>query len=368
MSGRRRPAAGPDPEVIGPLIARRVREAVAGMLGTPEARRRAGISAGGDPTYAIDEVAERAVGDVLSGLEDVALFTEDRGLVVRGRPAHLFLVDPVDGTRPAMAGHGSGCVSIAVAPYGEDVTMGDVTHAWVVELATGASFAARRGGGRRGVTVRGGRIAPSGTRSLRGLIWAAGFRGQPAVLLAAALADLFDVPGSEGAFFDHGSAAYSLTRIATGQLDAYVDPGQRLVEEVPGAEAAFRPVGGGEILNTTTYDLAAGYLLLRELGCLVTDATGRPLEGIPLIGGDGRASLVSMVAASGPDLHAEILRAVDGGIERARRLAAAASEVVLGEAGGGPRTGLTRRAPRRVAPRRVTPPGGPMDPRGSAQA
>lgn len=299
------------------------------MLGVPEARRRVGISAGGDPTYAIDEVAERAVGDALSGLEDVAVFTEDRGLVVRGRPAHLFLVDPVDGTRPAMAGYGFGCVSIAVAPYGEDVTMGDVTYGCVVELTTGASFEARRGGGRRGVIARGRRVAPSGTRDLRGLIWAGGFRGQPAVLLAAALAGLFDVPGSEGAFFDHGSAAYSLTRIATGQLDAYVDPGQRLVEEVPGAEAAFRRVGGGEILNTTTYDVAAGYLILRELGCPVTDAAGRTLEGVPLIGGDGRASLVSMVAASGTDLHAEVVRAVDEGIERARRLAAAAPEIVL---------------------------------------
>jgi myo-inositol-1(or 4)-monophosphatase len=285
------------------------------MLGSPEARRRTGTAHGGDPTYGIDDVAETVVRRAFEGLDDVAFFTEDGGLVQRGRPEVLFLIDPVDGTRPASAGFETCCVSVAVAPYGHGVTLADVSYGCIVELGTGAAFEARRGGGARS---EGRPLGSSDTVDIRRLFWAGGFRGQPIVPTAQVLEGLFDVPGSEGAFFEQGSAAYSLTRVATGQLDAYVDPGTAMIEAVPGVEAAFRRVGGGHLLNTVTYDAAAGYLLLWELGIPCTDALGRPLVGVPLLDQDGRASQVSTVAAATPDLHAAILQVVGDGIERLR--------------------------------------------------
>ena len=67
---------------------------------------------------------------------DVAFYSEDAGLVVPAgtTPAWVLVVDPVDGTRPALAGLESCCVSVAAAPYGEDVTMGDVRIGCVVEI------------------------------------------------------------------------------------------------------------------------------------------------------------------------------------------------------------------------------------------
>jgi myo-inositol-1(or 4)-monophosphatase len=285
------------------------------MLGSPQARRRAGTAHGGDPTYGIDEAAEEEVRLALEGHDDVAYYTEDRGLITRGRPEVLFLIDPVDGTRPATAGFETCCVSVAVAPVGEAVTLGDVTYGCIVELATGAAFEARAEGGARS---EGRPLAPSDTSDLRRLFWAGGFRGQPIVPMAHVLEGLFDVPGSEGAFFEQGSAAYSLTRVATGQLDAYVDPGTAMIEAVPEFEAAFRQVGGGHLLNTVTYDTAAGYLLLWELGIPCTDALGRPLQAVPLFDEAGRASQVSTIAAATPELHAAILAIVEDGIERLR--------------------------------------------------
>ena len=285
------------------------------MLGAPEARRRSGTAQGGDPTYGIDQVAEDIVRRTFDGLDEVAYFTEDEGLVVQGSPQVLFLIDPVDGTRPAAAGFETCCVSIAVAPFSREVTLDDVTYGCIVELATGASFEARKG---RGVTVEGHEIRPRARAELRTLFWAGGFRGQPAVPTATVLEGLFDVPGSEGAYFDQGSAAYSLTRVVTGQIDAYVDPGPALIEAAPSVEEAFRRVGGGHVLNTVTYDTAAGYLLLWEIGLPCTDVLGRPLQGVPLVDEDGNASQVSTAAAATPDLHAAVLEVVGDGLNRLR--------------------------------------------------
>jgi len=304
-----------EPERFALSVARAVREAVLPMFGRPEARRRAGTAAGGDPTFAIDEVAERAAEKLFRERGDVAYFTEDAGLRVLGAPEALFLVDPVDGTRPAVAGFETCCVTLAVAPFGEGLGVRDLVYGCVVEIATGAVFEARRGGGAR---ADGAELRPSRATGPRGMLWAGGFRGQPAVPTAAALEEAFDTPGAEGAFFDQGSAAYSLTRVATGQLDAYLDVGQALVEEVPGMEARFREVGEGHVLNTTTYDTAAGYLLLEEMGLPVTDARGAPVGEVPLFETDGRATLVSTVAACTPELHETLLVIVARGIDRLR--------------------------------------------------
>jgi myo-inositol-1(or 4)-monophosphatase len=311
-------------------LARRIRRAVLPLLGQPESRRHAGTAPGGDTTFAIDEVAENVAKDVFAGLdEDVAYFTEDAGLIVRGRPDVLFLVDPVDGTRPSTAGFETCCVTLAVAPYGTTpAALGDVTYGCIVEITTGAVFEARRGGGAR---AEGRSLSPSTAKDLDGLFWAGGFRGQPAVALAAAMAGIFDVAGARGAFFDQGSAAYSLSRVATGQLDATVDPGQWLINEIPELEEAFRRAGGGHVLNTTTYDTAAGLLLLWELGCPATDPRGGSLEDLPLFGEDGNASAVPSVSASTGEAHERLVDALKDGIDRTRRLIEAVGvEGVLG--------------------------------------
>ncbi len=302
-----------DPEAVARAVAAGVHDAVAPLLGRAEARQRAGTAHGGDPTYRIDVVGERVVEDMLGDLDDVAYFTEDEGLVVRGRPGTLLLIDPIDGTRPATRGYETCCSTVAVAPFRPGVTLGDVTYGCIIELATGALFEARRG---EGASADGREVAPSDVTDPAEIFWAGGFRGQPAVALATALEEVFDVPGSHGAFFDQGSAAYSLTRLVTGQVDAYVDVGQALVERVPGMEEIFRRVGGGHVLNTTTYDTAAAYLVLRELDLPVTDALGRPVDDAPLFDGDGRSTLVSTVAACTPRLHGALLDRVREGIER----------------------------------------------------
>ena len=75
-----------------------------------------------------------------------------------------------------------------------------------------------------------------------------------------------------------------MTRIVTGQLDAYIEPGPRMIDDVPGMRAEFERVGDGAVLNNSPYDLAAAAICLEEGGAIVTDAYGQPLAERPLLG------------------------------------------------------------------------------------
>ena len=74
--------------------------------------------AGGDITFAIDAAAEEMLEEFLAErAPGVAFLSEDRGLVEpAGAAGNVLVVDPIDGTRPALAGLESCCVSVAAAP------------------------------------------------------------------------------------------------------------------------------------------------------------------------------------------------------------------------------------------------------------
>ena len=71
---------------------------------------------------AIDEIAEDVVAACLERAGDIGYYSEDRGYVAFGRPRAIFVIDPIDGTRPAAAGLESCCVSIGVVPPSVDAT------------------------------------------------------------------------------------------------------------------------------------------------------------------------------------------------------------------------------------------------------
>src|SRR6186713_1286562 len=99
-------------------LALALRERVLPHLGSHAGRAHEDEAAGGDVTFAIDAEAERELEAFLAErAPDVAFYSEDRGLVEPGGTARTVLVvDPIDGTRPALAGLESCCVSVAAAP------------------------------------------------------------------------------------------------------------------------------------------------------------------------------------------------------------------------------------------------------------
>ncbi len=295
--------------VVG--LAEQLRATVLPLLGEHAGRASAGAGAGGDLTFAIDQIAESALQSYLASVEPkLAFYSEDRGLVDPGGAEWVLVVDPIDGTRPAMAGLESACVSVAAARLGDRApTMADVEVGCVVEIRSGARFLAHRGAGLE--------PAPrlSAGRDLSRLFWSYGFRGRPAVPTTIVLEQLIDGSSVGGGSFDLGSACFDMTRIVTGQLDAYVEPGPRIIDQVAGMEERFRAVGGGHLLNNSPYDLAAAALIVSEAGGIVSDAYGQPLDRRELLG-SGRSFQMSCVAAANRELHSAIIASLDRGIER----------------------------------------------------
>src|SRR5271168_1910844 len=109
-------------------LARGLRELVLPELGSHAGRAVAGDGAGGDVTFAVDALAESFLEEFVgSRTPSMAVYSEDRGLVSPPEASHVLIVDPIDGTRPAMAGLESACVAVALAPIGDgEPTMTDV--------------------------------------------------------------------------------------------------------------------------------------------------------------------------------------------------------------------------------------------------
>jgi myo-inositol-1(or 4)-monophosphatase len=298
-------------------LACRLRLRVLPELGSQRSRAFSGGGAGGDLTFAVDHLAEAELSEFLAERAPrMAFYSEDRGLVAPADATDVLIVDPIDGTRPAIAGLESACVAVALAPLGDgEPTMAQVELGCVVEIKSGDWFLAERGRGLRASRP----AAPSPNTDVARMFWAYGFRGRPVRATAEVLAELIDASSVGGGTFELGSQAFAMTRVATGQLDAVIEVGSRLIDDVPGMREEFERVGRGEILNNSPYDLAAPWLCLREAGGVVSDGWGRPLDERRLLGA-GHEYQMSSISAGNPALHEQLVRAVEEGVARLRAL------------------------------------------------
>jgi myo-inositol-1(or 4)-monophosphatase len=293
-----------------------LRQTVLPSFGLHSARVHTGEAVGGDVTFDIDEQAERVLEEYMRKHRPRwAYYSEDRGLQGAASPELILIVDPIDGTRPAAAGLEAACVSVAAVPASAEPTMGDVVAGVIQEIKSGDIFAAEKGAGVRMLRADGGEIPlrPSPQTELDSLFWALGFRGRPAVILATVLEELMDTSSVGGSVFDVGSATFSITRVLTGQLDAYVDIGPAIIAAHPEVEADFRRVGRGAVLNNTPFDLAAAHHICREAGLPVTDAAGRSLAGTRLLGSDHDYQMACIVSGN-PELQQRLVEIVQRGI------------------------------------------------------
>jgi myo-inositol-1(or 4)-monophosphatase len=159
----------------------------------------------------------------------------------------------------------------------------------------------------------------SGQTDVSRMFWGYGFRGRPVRPTVEVLGELIDASSVGGGTFELGSQAFAMTRVVTGQLDAVVEVGSRLIEDVPGMREEFERVGGGQVLNNSPYDLAAPWLCLIEAGGVVTDGWGQPLDDRRLLG-SGHEFQMSSISAASAALHARLVEAVDAGVARLKAL------------------------------------------------
>jgi myo-inositol-1(or 4)-monophosphatase len=221
-----------------------------------------------DFVSAVDRNAEEAIariaeerypGSLVIGEELSPAAARDTGLV--------FIVDPLDGTTNFLHGYPEYAVSIAASNDGE------LLAGVVLNVPTADVFSASLGAGayRNGEPISVSSISDS-ARSLIGT----GFPFRQVSDLPQYLRQLDLVARRTAGVRRTGSAALDLADVACGRFDAFW-------------ELALSP-----------WDVAAGILLVREAGGVVTDLKGAPAR--PAFGG---------YVAGNPAMHAWLMRTLD---------------------------------------------------------
>ncbi len=292
-------------------LALEIQVALLPHLNTHHAKAAHSVAFSGDTTFAIDKVAESALLAAIerSGLK-AAYFSEDKGLVkLDPKPEWLLVVDPIDGTRPLVCGFETAVVSLALCHYSDIATFGTIIAGVVLEINSGIYYYAEQGMGVRCSTPADSFPCPSQNDSITRMFWGYDTICRPVERVMHYLGTLIDQSGLQGASFQHNSSAYSLTRIVTGQLDAYVDVGGRILSDFSESEVEFEKLASGRVVGMFPYDIAGAYIILKEANCVITDACGKSLDKVLLVQ-HGKQAVISCLAASNRNLHRAILGAL----------------------------------------------------------
>ena len=300
-------------------LTRHIRDTVRPHLGAWHGRQISGTAASGDATFGIDEIAEEAIVSFIEREKlSIAYYSEDKGLIEFGAaPEAVLIIDPIDGTRPAIAGFEACVVSVAWADYAPDVTLGDVRFGVIGEIKNDDLFWAARGGGAHWIGPDGiekaARLLPIQEIAKAPLTFEVVAR--PFEWIGVALGEIIDASSMTGGCFLFNSTAFSLTRLMTGQLAATIDIGNRLLRDFPAGRERFLALGFGRPIGLFAYDIAAAALIASEAGATVTDAYGNSLDGTRLLD-TSEPNLQSILGTSNPVLHEKLLEALDRGVGR----------------------------------------------------
>ena len=190
----------------------------------------------------VDRASEEALRSMLlREVPEAHFLGEELSPGVNSSSGVVFVVDPLDGTTNFLHGFPEYAVSIGVVVDAELVA-GVVRH-----VVTGETFTARAGSGafRNGAPIRVSAI----TDPKRALI-GTGFPFSSMDRIDQYLPQFAAVAGQTAGMRRAGSAALDLARLAAGQFDAFWE------------------------LKLAPWDIAAGILLVREAGGIVTDLAG----------------------------------------------------------------------------------------------
>lgn len=222
-------------------LAEAIYDAIADIVGTPEAGERIKIGADGTPTKRIDQIAEDIVVDYFTDSRFCRhLVSEELGCTDMGGERGTIFLDPIDGTYNATVGIPFYAFSIA---YAEE---GVVQQGYVTNLATKEAFHAIRG---QGAYLDGHPIQTSDTSALgkSAMSIHGPRRSDPTPLL--------QFGGKIRRLRLLGASALELCYVGCGRIDAFIDM--------------------RETLRTT--DIAAGMLICEEAGGAVSDIRGEKI-------------------------------------------------------------------------------------------
>jgi myo-inositol-1(or 4)-monophosphatase len=239
----------------------------------PFASESIGKGAGGDKTYQIDKRAEDII---ISSLEDLdeplSIVSEEYGLKEVLGGGSQVIIDPIDGSRNAINGVPFYCASIAVC---DGTTFGDISLAYIINLLTGDEFWAEKG---KGAFFNGEGIVSQADDIFYLVAYEAQVPGRDIPKIVKLLAE-----GRRTRCL--GATALDLALVAYGAVSVFVTPAP-----------------------SRSFDFAAGYLLVKEAGGIITDIGGESLENVTA----GLRTRSRLLASGNERLHEAALRYMNG--------------------------------------------------------
>ena len=194
----------------------------------------------------VDKASEREIAGIIkSRLPDAIVLGEELSPAAIPGEGIVVIADPLDGTTNFLHGYPEYSVSIAIARSG--VLCAGV----VLNVPRAEEFTARKGGG---AFLNGGRVHVSNLREPGRALIGTGFPFKNIEKLPTYLDQFSLVMRGTAGIRRAGSAALDLSNVACGRFDAFWE------------------------LVLAPWDVAAGILMVREAGGVVTDLDGNTAE------------------------------------------------------------------------------------------
>lgn len=228
-----------------------------------------GVGAAGDKTFPIDKKAEDII---ISGLEKtgepLTIISEEFGIKdIRGGGKKV-LIDPIDGSKNAIAGIPFYCTSIAVA---DGDKIGDIELSYIVNLANGDEFRAEKD---KGAYMNNEKIRPQDNEKIYLVAYEAQSPGKDIPRIMPLLSKSMKTRCL-------GATALDLAYLAAGSISIFVTPSP-----------------------SRSFDFGGGWLVVKEAGGMFTDLEGMPVDNVEI----SLKRSVSLLAAGNEKLHKEALR------------------------------------------------------------
>lgn len=195
----------------------------------------------------VSDIDKKAEQEVLYHLKkaypDHGFVCEESGTVGNPNSDYQWIIDPLDGTTNFLHGIPHFAVSIACLHKGQ------LAHAVVLDPVKREEFTASRG---KGATLNGRRIRVSPRKSLDGALIGTGipFNGFALENIDPFLNCMREIASQTAGIRRPGSAALDLAYVAAGRFDGFWE------------------------MNLKEWDMAAGVLLVKEAGGMISDFKG----------------------------------------------------------------------------------------------
>nr|WP_136250202.1 inositol monophosphatase family protein [Ningiella ruwaisensis] len=189
----------------------------------------------------IDKEAEKAIISKIQSAFPDHSFVGEEGGSINNNPDFTWVIDPLDGTSNFIKGIPHFAVSIAL------LYKGKLDQAVVFDPIRGELFTASKGSGAQ---LNGYRIRATKGKDISSTILATAFPFRDKARLQESLSQFTRIFSQVGDVRRCGSAALDLAYVAAGRYDGYWEKGLK------------------------AWDMAAGELLVKEAGGLITDYAG----------------------------------------------------------------------------------------------